>query len=183
MPRNHGKQHGFTLGELLITLAVAGISLSVAVPSFTTVVNNNRRATGINRFVTTMHIARSEAITRGARVRICPSSDGTSCAGVPWNKGWLAFVDSNDDQTIDAGEQVLTEVGELTKIDISTAEFPNFLIYRPNGRVMVATTAVNTGELTFCDPRGAAYARVVIFDSSGHTRLSEYAGDGTMPTC
>ena len=183
MSGKYGKQTGFTLGELMITLAVASISLSMAVPSFMTVVNNNRRATGVNQFVTTMRVARNEAITRGARVRVCPSSSGTSCEAVDWNKGWLAFADLNNDQTIDAGEQILTAVGELPRIDISTAEFPNFLIYRPNGRVMVATTAVNSGELTFCDPRGGAHARVVIVESSGRPRLSEYTDAGTAPTC
>jgi type IV fimbrial biogenesis protein FimT len=177
------KQRGFTMTELLTALTIAGISLSVAVPSFTAVVNNNRRATGINQFVSTMHIARSEAITRHARVRICPSSNGTSCQAVSWNKGWLAFVDLNNDQTIDAGEQVLVDVGELSKIDISTTEFPGFLIYRPSGRIMVATTAANSGELTFCDPRGASHARVIIIDSSGYPRLSKTTDTGATPTC
>jgi len=171
------------MGELLTALTIAGISLSMGVPSFTAVVNNNRRAAGINKFVSTMHMARSEAITRHARVRICPSSNGTSCQAVNWNKGWLAFVDLNGDQIIDAGEQVLVDVGELSKIDILTTEFPNFLIYRPSGRIMVATIAANSGELTFCDLRGAAHARVVIIDSSGYPRLSKTKDNGADPTC
>ncbi|MDH3978539.1 MAG: GspH/FimT family pseudopilin [Gammaproteobacteria bacterium] len=177
------KQRGFTLGELVTTVAIAGLALSLAVPSFNTIVNNSRRATGINQLVATMHTARSEAITRGTRVMLCPSTDGNACSAVAWNEGWLAFIDTNNNQALDGGEAIISTVDEQTRLDVISAEFAAGISYRPNGRAMAANVATNTGEFTVCDPRGASHARVVILDASGHPRLSKTATGGGAPAC
>jgi type IV fimbrial biogenesis protein FimT len=83
---------GFTLLELMTTLAVAGIVLAVGVPSYLSVVRNNRAATNANELVSALTIARSEAIRRGDRVSLCRSDDGASCGGT-WEDGWIVFVD------------------------------------------------------------------------------------------
>jgi type IV fimbrial biogenesis protein FimT len=177
------KQRGYTLAELMTTLTVVGVSLSFAIPTFMTVVNNNRRATAVNQLVSTMHLARSEAVTRNLQVTICPSTDGIRCEATPWEKGWLAFPDLDSDRQVDANEVVIATGNDFSNIDISTIEFPTFLVYRPNGRVMVNNIGQNTGQLTFCDKRGADHARVVVINSSGQPRLSEYQMDGSKPVC
>lgn len=177
------RQRGFTLGELLTTMTVVGLSLSFAVPGFNTIVNNNRRATGVNQLVSTMYLARSEAITRNVQITVCPSQSGTGCQGIPWNQGWILFADANSDRTVDPGENVLGVLPAQTRLDMQSAEFGNFFVYRPNGRLMVNTPAENTGQMTVCDPRGAEHARVVIVNASGHPRLSEYQSDGSNPVC
>lgn len=176
-------QRGFTLADLMVSLTVLGISLSFAVPSFQTVVSNNRRATAVNQLVSTMYVARSEAVTRNVQVTVCPSTNGTSCSATPWKKGWLAFPDLDGDRQVDAGEAVIATANEFSNIEIDTTEFPTFFVYRPNGRVMVNNTGENTGQLTFCDKRGADHARVVVVNSSGQPRLSEYQMDGSTPVC
>jgi type IV fimbrial biogenesis protein FimT len=180
---NGFKQRGFTLGELLTTMTVVGLSLSFAIPSFNAIVNNNRRSSGVNQLVSTMYLARSEAITRNTQITICPSQNGVGCQGIPWNQGWLLFTDANSDRTVDPGEFILAHLPANPRLDIQSAEFGNFFVYRPNGRVMVNTVAQNTGQMTFCDPRGADHARVVIVNASGHPRLSEYQSDGSTPVC
>jgi len=176
-------QSGFTLGELLTALAVGGISLAIAVPSFTNMVNNNRRITAVNRMVSTMHSARSEAITRNQQITVCASKDGTACDGDDWKDGWLFFADLNRDRTVDDGEAILGSAPELTKLEVDSAEFPNFFAYRPSGRVMGADFDENEGQFTVCDPRGAEHARVLIISQSGQPRLSEHKSDGSAPTC
>ena len=180
---NSFRQRGFTLGELLTTMTVVGLSLSFAVPSFNAIVNNNRRATGVNQLVSTMYMARSEAITRNSQSTICPSQNGVSCQAIGWNMGWLLFADTNSDRTVDPGEFILGHLPANTRLDINSAEFGTFFVYRPNGRLMVNTVAENTGQMTICDPRGADHARVVIINASGHPRLSEYQADGSNPVC
>lgn len=177
------KQHGFTLGELMMTVAIAGLTLSIAVPSFNTIVNNNRRASGVNELVATMHTARSEAITRGTRVMICPSADGAACAAVAWNEGWLMFVDENNNQALDVGEPIINVVGEHERLDVLSPEFAAGISYRPNGRAMGAGVAINTGQFTVCDPRGAEFARAVLLDTSGYPRLSKTADGGGALAC
>ena len=62
--------------------------------SYDSVVSNNRRATSINQLVSTMHAARSEAITRNVQVTLCPSGNGTTCTdGGNWGGGWIYAPD------------------------------------------------------------------------------------------
>jgi len=180
---NRGKQNGFTLGELLTAMAVAGIGLAVAVPSFTNMVNNNRRITAVNRMVTTMHSARSEAITRNQQVTVCSSKNGTACDGDDWGDGWLFFADLNRDRAVDVGETILGSAPALTQLEVDSGEFPSFFAYRPSGRIMGADFDANQGQFTVCDPRGADYARVLIISQSGQPRLSDHQNDGSAPSC
>jgi type IV fimbrial biogenesis protein FimT len=134
--------------------------------------------------VSSLHFARDLAITRNVRVTMCPSDDGATCAdGGVWSEGWLVFVDTDGDQQVDGGETIERTVGELEAPSVESAEFGDFLIYRPNGRVMVNAVGENTGELTFCDDRGAEHARVLIIDMSGRPRVSNQTANGGTPTC
>jgi type IV fimbrial biogenesis protein FimT len=94
----HRNAAGFTLLELMTTLAVAGIMLAVGVPSYQAVVRNNRAATNANELVSALTIARSEAIRRGDRVSLCRSDDGASCGGT-WEDGWIVFLDGAANDT------------------------------------------------------------------------------------
>ena len=83
---------GFTLIELMVTLAVAAIVLGIAVPSFNTQILNNRSIALGEDFATALNFVRSEAVKRGGRVSLCASSDGATCVG-NWVDGFIAFVD------------------------------------------------------------------------------------------
>jgi type IV fimbrial biogenesis protein FimT len=86
--------HGFTLIELMVVVAIAAILMAVAVPSFRDVTERNRVSTQVNTFVGDLQLARSEAIKRGLAVSLCASSDGGSCLdNNAWNRGWIMFVD------------------------------------------------------------------------------------------
>src|SRR5690606_4228088 len=86
------KSRGFTLLELLVTLAVAAIVLSYGVPSFIDTVRNGRAAANANDLVTALSFARSEAVKRGARVTVCASADAATC-GEAWTDGWIVIAD------------------------------------------------------------------------------------------
>lgn len=91
-------QSGFTLVELMITLVVAAILLAVGVPSFIDMYKNNRLATAANTLAASVNLARSEAVTRGVRVKVCKSADGSACTTSDnWEQGWVVMVDDNGD--------------------------------------------------------------------------------------
>jgi type IV fimbrial biogenesis protein FimT len=177
------KQFGFTLTELLTGLAVIGISLTIAVPSFQATVRNNRRTTAVTGLFVTMQTARSEAITRNVQITVCPSAGGLNCDAADWGDGWIYFTDTDRSRTVNGVETVLGRIEEQRLLEISSAEFANFLAYRPNGRVMVNATTENTGNLVVCDDRGADEARVVIISTSGQPRISDLMSDGAAPVC
>ena len=177
------RQKGFTLAELLVTVAVGAMLLAIGVPSYTTFVQNASQITAANELLASMHLARDIAITRNVRVTVCPSSDGTDCNPVSWTEGWIVFIDADGDRQADAGEPIERDVGGLRARSVTSAQFRDFLIFRPSGRVMVNSVAENTGELTFCDKRGAAHARVLMVDMSGRPRVSRKSADGDEPVC
>jgi type IV fimbrial biogenesis protein FimT len=84
---------GFTLVELLVTIAVVAILSAIALPSFTHMIQRNEVSSASNRLLADLGYARSEAATRGTYVSVCPSDDGTSCAdGAAWESGWIVYT-------------------------------------------------------------------------------------------
>jgi type IV fimbrial biogenesis protein FimT len=84
---------GFTLIELLVTLVVAAILLSIALPSFRDLIRRSRVTSASNALTGTLAYARTEAIDRGQLVSVCPSIDGTSCAGgTTLDTGWMVYT-------------------------------------------------------------------------------------------
>lgn len=87
---DRNEQRGFTLFELMVTVAVAALILSLGVPGFMSFVQNNRAATHSNDLVTALNLGRSEATRRGSAVVMCSSANGTSCSGSnDWSTGWV----------------------------------------------------------------------------------------------
>ena len=132
---------GVTLVELMVTIAVASILLTVAVPSFQDAIQRNRLTSATNNFVVSIHYARTEAIKRGQNVTLCKSSSGTSCVtgtGTFWENGWIVFVDTDKDGTLDTGETLLRAWPRLPtgySLRTNTSNFVNKFSYNPRGEL------------------------------------------------
>ncbi|MCG4452060.1 GspH/FimT family pseudopilin [Pseudomonas sp. MMS21-TM103] len=102
-------QHGFTLIELMITLAVFAVLLAIMVPSYSDMTLGSKLRSQANDLVAGTLLARSEAIKRNSAVRMCVSDDGENCIAGGWEQGWVVFHDADDDGALDAGESVLLQ--------------------------------------------------------------------------
>jgi type IV fimbrial biogenesis protein FimT len=139
---------GFTLIELMVTLAVAAILATVAIPSFWNIIQSNRATTEANELVTALHFARSEAIKRGARISLCPSTNQTGCTGgADWSNGWIIFLDTA------ANDGSAAVVGEVLRVWNSLSGGtslggPANIRYRASGDVIGAGDFIH--QLTGC---------------------------------
>ena len=93
------RQNGFTLVELMVTVAVLAIVAAIAFPSFQGTLRSNRVASANNEVLGLLSLARSEAIRSNRGGGVCGSSDGASCDG-SWSAGMLAFTDTDGDGTM-----------------------------------------------------------------------------------
>lgn len=102
------KSPGFTLIELLITLALMSVIVAMAVPSFRGTIQASSLKTTARDFIGALNLARTEAIRRSRPVQLCKSSTGTTCAVAGnWEQGWLAYVDNDNANTLNAGDTIL----------------------------------------------------------------------------
>jgi len=145
----HPKTRGFTLLELLIAIALLGILLTVAVPSFLNAIQNSRVTTQANDLVTAFQLARSEALKRKVPVSICAAdtSAATPTCGSDWTEGWMVIVDDSgvgganatyadfDDDVIRLWQGT---AGDTT---IGGANANDFVRYLPNGQIDIAVGA------------------------------------------
>lgn len=163
------KQTGFTLIELMVTIAVLAILLSIAIPSFQNMVLNNRIAAQANQVITALNYARSEAVKRAAPATVCSTNGGAACAGSKdWSTGWLVFADADGDGTVDAGETVLRvwpALGGSNTLNAGT-----------NLRITFTATGVATSFndiFRLCDKRGKDEARAVAINVMGRSYVQK----------
>jgi len=174
-----GRQpRGFTLPEILCTLAVLAVVTGWALPSFRHLALDAARNREVNGFLQAVHLARSEAIKRNGVVSLCPSPDGIQCAAsTAWHGGWIVFVNADRDSPAvrDAGEELLRAhpAWEGGRIGSNRTT----LSFRPYGQSGVTAT------VTFCDPRGSPAARAVIISQTGRPRVTDRSSSGGPLSC
>lgn len=158
-----------TLIELMITLAVLAIGLTLAYPSFTSVLRSNRVATHTNTLIASLNLARTEAVKSNRGAGVCPSANGTSCNGVDWDSGWLVFTDINGDGALDAGgDTVVRYVGGNPAINLTSAE--DVIAFDNRGRL--ADEVDLTLESAECPP-GDPLVRQLTIARVGQVRMEK----------
>ena len=163
---------GFTLIELMMTLAIAAILLTVAVPSYITFTKNSRITAQANKVATAISLARGEASKRGSRVVLCrsnevgsadPDCSGNSGTSKDWSNGWLVFA---------VGTNRSTPLYDPSKDDVLIAQFEaenNVVIktvsandknleFNPDG---TTNEDGNTAKFAICDDRGTSKGKLI----------------------
>jgi len=170
---------GFTIPEIMITLGIVAIVLSMAVPSMSTMIKDNRLATQLNRVVADIHFARSEAVKRDVRVILCrsasPNAPTPVCGGTAnvWDTGYIIFADDGNytNNVYNNGTDVLLRRGQptLPNITIRTnATWNNNLEFNSNG----TTNEGNfTAIMSLCDDRLEEQGRQIQIMPNGIPKL------------
>jgi type IV fimbrial biogenesis protein FimT len=93
-----GRNSGFTLVELIVTLAIMSIILGFAAPSFRNLILNSRIRSDTSEIVGALYLARSEAVKQKIPIGICAKKAGVEeCTGTTqWTNGWLIWENSED---------------------------------------------------------------------------------------
>src|SRR5262245_60441301 len=153
------RARGFTLIELMTTLGVAAVILALAAPNFREFVLNSRMTGSANDLLTSLQLARSEAIKRQRPVGVCPSLNPGATppvcrADAVWSDpgtqtGLVVWEDTNGDATPGPGETViaphdllgasLTVRSNFSAVVYQSSGFPNFsdLAPTPPARVVL----------------------------------------------
>ena len=137
MKKRNTVKNGFTLIELMVTVALVAILLTVAVPSFTTYQRNAELTSFTNTLLSGINAARGEAMKRGRNAMVVPT-DSTN-----WSNGWTVFVDINRSGAYEA-------VNDLTILVSEPA--PNYLT--------VSNTGANTAAGLYLMYDASGYSKL-----------------------
>ena len=173
--------HGFTLIELIITLAIVAIIAAFGIPNVSAMVQTNRMAAAMNGLSASFAYARSEAITRHHEVVVCKSYDGTSCIREGgWEQGWIIFHDLNGNEKRDEDERIFRVQDSLPpgiSVDFSAFRSEHFVHYWATG-----FTKMN-GTFTFCQENNRLKPKALILSKVGRIRKSKTHWDGSPLEC
>lgn len=149
-------QTGFTLIELMITVAIMSIMLTVGLPSFQSLIASSRVTSTTNAMVSALQLARSEALRQHKSVVVAHKQSGT------WQDGWDVFVDLNDDEIPQENEQILAStIFDSVKATVTIkSSYSDFVIYDATGRVSSSSSGTIGGNFTFCS--SGTYRKVTI---------------------
>ena len=155
-------QNGFTLYELLITVLIVGVVLTLGIPNLNQFTANSRITGTVNDLHAAFLMARGEAARAKTNITIC-ASDATvlprDCGGT-WDLGFIVFVDDDFDTVRDAGEGLLREhPAAATGVSFAIADDATYFMYASTGLGRRnAANAIPVSQVIVCDERGTSEA-------------------------
>lgn len=144
MQSNYKKFKGFTLVELMLTLSIAAIVMTLAVPNMSIFLAQNQSSQQSHDFIAALQLGLSDAENNTAPVVLCAKNPAnntcinytTSPSLTAWNSGWLLFRDNNSDGAYTDGTD------ELIKIQVNPSNLVNI------AAISSAITITNAGTIS-----------------------------------
>jgi type IV fimbrial biogenesis protein FimT len=173
---------GFTLVELMVTVAITAVLMSLALPSMRQFIGNWQLSNAVNAFMGSMQLARAEAIKKGRTVRMCRSSNGTSCGvgnNLPggWTSGWIVYIDNDGNgSNVTTGDQVVYTQGALGNFDSIISNAPKPIVYGPTG---ILKGGVGVQAMTFNWDADATIQKTICINFTGRAFITKNRTDCT----
>lgn len=169
----------------MITIAIAGILVGVAIPSFTSIITSNRLTSYANELVTALSLARSEAIKQGVSVTVRKVDDRSFTnigAGANWEDGWDVFTDANNNGDFDVGDVLIRSYAPLrSSYTLRGNNFSNFIRFTSSGQ------SNTNGSFVICDNGDgndipeASTSSLIIVNSIGRVRMGLDSNNDGIP--
>jgi len=158
---------GFTIIELMITIAIGGILLTVAVPSFQTLIKNNRVTTQANLLIGDINMARSQAIKEGFNAFITATNAGD--AANEFGPGWTVWIDRDADLALDLPERLRVTEPLDPSMTLDSVQNINQVQYLSSG---LQPDAAGLRSFTLCDDRTAERGRQISISAVGRVSIN-----------
>ena len=165
------KEKGLTLIELLLSMMIAAILATIAIPAFNSFIIKVRSDTVVQQLRTLIYFTRQQAITSGTYAVLCPSEDAKKCSK-DWSHPIIIFNDKNKNKIIDQDEKLvktskLLKHGETLTLKASAGK--NHLMFSSLG-----VTHGIFGSFTYCQKaKDTATARKLTINRLGRVRQNK----------
>ncbi|RMH93624.1 prepilin-type N-terminal cleavage/methylation domain-containing protein [Lysobacter pythonis] len=163
--------YGFTLLELMVTVAVIAVVAGLAAPSFAELTRRNRLATAANEMVALLQFGRIEAISRRAAISVCPSADGGSCSNAIGNR-WIVLSTKNGTNQVLRDLNLPAQVTLRASANLQGAR--NRFTFSSNGFSSAGNNA--SGTLRVCVPELGGENSVDVSASVGRINTTRQRG-------
>ena len=169
------KDAGLTLIELLTTLTIAAITLTIGLPAFSGTLERTRVATAMHQVSADLAMARSTAIMRRAQVVACPRTLDYRCRNdSDWSHGWIVFTDDDGNRQPDEEADVVRVTDPSSHRSLAIDSTRRFLRYQRDGR-----SAHSNQTVRVCS--GEHLAGTVVVNNLGRVRSARAAADTPCP--